>query len=99
MLDSFALTEGQCAFTEQRDGRHFPPLDLMQLRVLAEGLARTVPELAATAAAPIGRSRAADCSGASPCANQAYASPTWTHGGGGARRDKGKRARGSKGEQ
>jgi hypothetical protein len=47
ILDSFSLTTGDaaCALTQDGDGRHFYPLDLLQLRIIAEGALSALGEL------------------------------------------------------
>lgn len=49
ILDSYTFTSSKnmngnsnCRFAKKSDGRHFPPLDLLQLRVIAEGVLSTI---------------------------------------------------------
>lgn len=51
ILDSFTFTNSKkkskdgtsnCQYAKKSDGRHFPPLDLLQLRVIAEGVLNTI---------------------------------------------------------
>jgi hypothetical protein len=40
VLESYTITTGQCWATARKDGRHYAPLVLSELLVLAEGIAR-----------------------------------------------------------